>query len=439
MNKRIFIGTGDTSGFYSRLCEGFKRLGVQVCFAEIETNKHDYKINAEENKVISLCRYYFDKVQKSGKILKLYYYIMYQFFKVFLFLIAIYRYDIFIFTQCKCFWSLYELKLLKALKKTTVMFCLGSATRLPYTDGTDVYGIYTSKIPSVRRLKRITKKRKRKIKIIEKYVSYFINLPSQAQLCSKPFLSLCEIGIPFYFSKDFSCLLQKPQKVGQEICILHVASYLGCRGTSEFREIIRELQKIYPINYIELSGVPNLVVLEKIQECDFVLDELYSDTPMATFVTEAAWFGKPAIVSGYFSKQYKNFYSEDMLPPSLYVHPDEVKDAIIKMIEKKEYRIELGNNARKFVEDKMSCEKVAERVYSIFEGKARSSWYVNPYKLNYIYGYGMKKDEVAKKLREIYDQYGEKGWGISDHAELQKAAYQLMNTLNRKGTDEKND
>lgn len=427
MDKKIFIGIGDTSGFYGRLNKGFESLGITSYFAEIETNKHSYMLNEKEDGIVFKCKNYFGKVSKDKGFKRLLDLIAYQFYKFRIFIYAICNFDVFIFTQCRCFWSLYELKLLKILKKTTVMFCLGSATRIPYMDGTDVFGIYGSKVPSVSALRRVTRQRKKKIRVIEKYVTYFINLPAQAQLCNKPFLSLGEIGIPFYQKTVLKEPCGRRTNGSFGICILHAASYLGCRGTKEFRQIIDRLKKNYDIEYIELSGVSNDVVLQKIQECDFVLDELYSDTPMATFATEAAWYGKPAVVGGYFAEQYRQYYGDDMCPPSLYVLPEKIEEAILLMIEDENFRLKMGRKAQQFVKSKMSCDKVAQRVMEILDGKHDMDWRVDPHKIGYIYGYGMSKELIEEKLKEIYIMYGKEGWELSEYPELEKLIYESLN------------
>ena len=51
-----------------------------------------------------------------------------------------------------------------------------------------------------------------------------------------------------------------------------------------------------PLEYVEIVGQPNDIVLAEIARSAFVIDQLYSDTPMAGFAAEAARLGKPAIV-----------------------------------------------------------------------------------------------------------------------------------------------
>ena len=48
-------------------------------------------------------------------------------------------------------------------------------------------------------------------------------------------------------------------------------------------------------NLLEISNKPHDEVLRWIQDCDFVIDEVFSDTCMGVFASEAAWYGKPCV------------------------------------------------------------------------------------------------------------------------------------------------
>ena len=64
----------------------------------------------------------------------------------------------------------------------------------------------------------------------------------------------------------------------------------------------------------------------------FEIDQVYCDTPMAGFATEAAWFGKPAVVGGYGFDYLKTYVPEGMWPPSKTCHPDKIENAIESLI-----------------------------------------------------------------------------------------------------------
>ena len=346
MKNRIFIGISETSGFYGRLYCGLKDNGVDCFFSELIPNKHNYKYKYKTGNIITnLCKYYYDRN-----------WIVYYILKSIIFLWALFRYDTFVFTACESFWNNRELWIYRILKKKTIMICLGRITRLAYANGTDVdtRSLRNGENFNINYIVRQVEERKHTVERIEQYVDVFINLPAQAQLNEKPFVSLAYIGIPL--DLDDREIENKEKKNGNEtVKILHAASTVGCRGTIQFRKCIEELRKEYEIEYVEITKVPNEVVIEKIRECDFVLDELWSDTPLATFASEAAYFAKPTIVCGYFSKEYKKYYPEWSFPPSMYVAPSELKNSIRFLIEHPKERKELGRTAQEFVKKYIDC------------------------------------------------------------------------------------
>lgn len=422
--NRIFIGIADTSGFYSRLYDGLKELGVDCYFCELEYNKHVYDKKKDNNKVVEYC-YKLSTMQTShlfaNKIIK----VWHQIIKGLVFIWAMLNFDTFILTRCKGFWGVSELILYKLLGKKVIMFCLGSATRLPYLDGTIVNGIYTKKKASLEELVNLSKKQTDTIHKIEKYVDHFINLPAQAQIGRRKFISLTRVGIPISVPQiniyEKSSTLDK-----KKIRVFHAASYIGCRGSKEFGALMKELSEIYNVEYIHLSGVPNKRILREIQKCDFILDELYSDTPMATFAAEAAWYGKPTVVCGYFSDQYRTYYESGMCPPSLFVHPMQLREAVIKMICDNDYRENLGKQAQDFVKTKMSSVEVAKRVMSIINNNIPKNWYIDPLEMDYIMGYGLNEKTVKENINCIYAKYGMDGLCLEKKGKLKYAVCLIL-------------
>ena len=269
-----------------------------------------------------------------------------------------------------------------------------------------------------------SKDSKKEIEIIEDSIDIFINLPAQAQLNKKKFISLSYIGLPIDFEISEE---RKEEKDVNKIKILHAASTVGCRGTKEFRQCITELQKKYDIEYIELSGESNYRVIEEIKHCDFILDELWSDTPLATFASEAAYYGKPAIVCGYFSEFYKQYYPKGSCPPSIYVRPENLNDALEEMICNIDLRNILGEKAKKYVRKYMNCEAVAKRFYKAINGNIDDIWVIDPLRIGYIEGYGIDRENQKEIIKKIYEKCGIEKMGISGNPSLTKRVMEIVN------------
>ena len=98
------------------------------------------------------------------------------------------------------------------------------------------------------------------------------------------------------------------------IRILHSPSSPEVKGTYLIRQAINALKaKGYPIDYVEIMGKPNTVVIAELEKCDFIVDQLYSDTPMSGFATEAAFFGKTAVVGGYGWQEVEKLFSPNQM------------------------------------------------------------------------------------------------------------------------------
>ena len=78
-------------------------------------------------------------------------------------------------------------------------------------------------------------------------------------------------------------------KTKKKFRILHAPSNPNFKGTEEIRDTIKCLKnENIDFEYIEITNASNEKVLAELNACDLVIDQLYSDTPMATLAAEAA-------------------------------------------------------------------------------------------------------------------------------------------------------
>lgn len=420
---KIFIGISETSGFCTRLQKGFEKNGIPCCFAQLFYHRHLYNIKSDRF-IFRLARKINKKVRDGSNLTFCFYGI-----KLLVFIWSLIFYDVFIFPGYSHF-GLNYLRILKILHKKIIFIGLGSFTRLPYCNGKYVKGSRERKPYTDQQLLVELRQKKEQIKQIEKYADIILEFPQQAQLIKKNYISMTNIGLPITIEVKKEEASKKPNGI---VRILHVATEIGCRGTKEFRSIINKLKKKYPIEYIQLTGVPNKKVIDEIQKCDFIIDELYSDTPMATFAAEAGYFGKPAIVCGYFSKLYKNYYTPTP-PPTLYVMPEHAEDAIIKLIEDAAFRRNLGEKARKYVHEQLDSSIVAKKIENVIRGDFPKEWIVNAAEVGYLYGYGLSKEEIAKKIQSMAKKFGPEALLIKGKKPLNKNIMELV-----KNGDKEND
>lgn len=270
----------------------------------------------------------------------------------------------------------------------------------------------------------MTKLAKRRVDFHQKYASIIIGAPfSTSHFANRPFINWFALGVPFVIEAEMEVSSTEVEeangKGARPIRILHSPSHPAVKGTSKIANSIRNLQsKGYNIEFILIQGISNREVLEEIKQCDFVVDQVYSDTPMAGFATEAAWFGKPAVVGGYGIEYLKSFVPEGMWPPSLICHPDEIEQSIEYLITHPEARSQLGKEAQRFVQEKWSAVEVAKRYLRIIEGDIPNEWWLDPRQVLYLEGVGQSVEQTKKIVREMVEVYGKESLQLNHRPNL---------------------
>lgn len=412
---RISIGPGEVAGYFSRLKTGFDTLGAESEHFVLSANKFDYP---ESDYFL---RNVFLKVSKfrdsRSSIVRLLGKLSCFGVRTFVFMYAFIRFDVFIFSGFNSFFWFYELPLLKLFGKRVLVIYLGSDARPPIFSGRhlDDAGEFVHPKHAYREAVRMINK----IKRVEKYADLIINHTATSQFFSRNFARLNAIGMP---ACDASKNLEHIEIPNDgTVHILHAPTRPLAKGSLLFRQVIEELRtEGYLISFVELMGVPNRVVLEELQRCDFVLDELYSDVPLAMLATEAAMFGKPVVVGGYYAEQYKIDNPDTDLPPSLYVEPENIKEAIKKLIDDQEYRLNLGRQAKDFVQKKWSPWKVAENYLRLVEGSYSENWMCSPITLSYFRGWGLSKENWQKQVNRYVSFMGEDALFLDHNPKLRQ-------------------
>ncbi len=118
---------------------------------------------------------------------------------------------------------------------------------------------------------------------------------------------------------------------------------------------------------------------------------------MAAFATEAAAMGKPAIVGMHDVEALRRTMSPDQFPPALVCHPDDLEEAIEKLVVDDAYRRQLGAQAQEYVRAHWSPQMVASRFLQLASGPVPPEWTFHPSDLRYVHGWGL----TTSRLREV--------------------------------------
>lgn len=388
---RVFIGLSEVAGYNFSLKQGFDELGVRSSFYDLGDHPFAYSSSAVRNPYIGLIKALNRRATNATSVLLRYGFLLAYFASIVpLFVWALVRFDVFIFSFAQSFLRFHDLPILKFFGKKIIFVFLGSDSRPPYLN---------RKYHNDGRLAdtiKLTRQIKENIARIEGFADVIVNHPPTSQFHQKNFVQFLKIGIPTAFGFSAAPAASTPRA---QVHILHAPSHAEGKGTDRIRLAIASLQsKGFPIAYVEIINRPNAEVLEALKACDFVVDELYSDTYMARFAAEAAFFGKPSIVGTYASASDMGNLGGADIPPVHHCHPDEVERAIEKLISDIAYRTELGSQARDFVNLHWSPKAVAARFMALVSGDIPDGWLADPQHIRYLHGWGAPSAIVKDAL-----------------------------------------
>jgi len=425
---KVVVGPVEVAGFVASLTSGLQAVGVSAEGYVSASHRFGYDLAAKSQPlVVRLWRSLgnFRATSPSQSLPSRVAFFGFQFLLSWLVLFrSIFAFDAYIYVFGKTFTNTrLELVLLRILKKKIIFVYLGSDCRPPYMSGGYLAGVPASRAAG--QVVRATKRMSKKIRFQERMAHYVVNAPGTGQFHDKKFVNWFSIGVPVSEAHQSAASVPTEERA---VRILHSPSKPLIKGSEMIRSVIAGLQeKGYLIDFVELKGVPNSKVRDELSRCDFVIDQLYSDTPMAFFATEAAHYGKPAVVGGYFSAMVDDYVASSDLPPSAYVMPEQLEETVARLIDDDSYRVELGQAAREFVSTRWDSRSVAERYLRLLKGDVPESWMCSPYDLSYVSGCGVDQDHLISVGRHIVDNFGWSAFCLDGKPALEKHLAELLN------------
>lgn len=424
---KIYIGNVEIAGYFMHLKNGFDKLGIQADLWYLQNNKY---YNVKVNRLLQLNQRLFSFFKKNKH--SIYFpltipSVMAMFIiHCIIFIYVLFKYDVFILNSLP-FFNYTELSVLKLFKKKIIVVFLGTESRPAYISGNLIQGRYTvnGQYDLIRCHKNV-KAQVKKINRIEKYADYIINHPPTALFQKKPFIAWLHIGFPNDNPSDLSNHKFSTSRI---VKVLHAPSNAVSKGSDKIIETINKLRKDgFPIEFTKLENVPNEKVLDELEKCDIVLDELYSDIPVGGLGTEAAFAKKPVMNGGYYAKYISADYPEDVIPPAYFFLPEnlenELKELILNKEQRKEYAIELN----KFVSEKWNSTIVAQKYLKIIQGDIPAEWIYDPGQISYFMGYGIEKNKLKSFLKQYVEKYGEDALFMNDKTKIKSRIIEFIHS-----------
>lgn len=434
VESRVFVGPHEVAGFYSNLVLGLRSIGVQADLVEYRAHKFRYQDYEAPFFILRWIKRCNDIRGKPGRSLfiRVLFALPGELLRFVYFPYALSRYDVYIFGFGQSIlpgnWDLPILRLFG--KRVIAHLGHGSELRPPYIDG--AYQSLDGRVqPTLETLAKLTSRNVKRAELFELNADLIIGAPlSTVHYTHKAQLNFFVIGIPYLgktsevsealYGGEGQCAVLETKKV---IRLLHCPSHPALKGTSRVRDIVEALRaKGYALGYREIIGRPNAEVIAAIQECDIVIDQVYSDSPLSGFATESAWYGKPVVVGGYGFDILKNHVPQHMWPPSKICHPDAVEQAVEELIVDSAERDRVGMRLHDFVHAHWSAEEVAKRFLTLIRGEAiPADWWLNPDDVVYFHGIGQAEDQTRAKIQALVQAYGVQALGLSRKPTLELA------------------
>ena len=418
---RIFLGLAEIASYYVNLVSGLEDEGVEAVFVDLSGNPYRYEGVGSKPRWICVIESWLQVLRGGAGIgvspRKILWAAVRMVLKVPIGLWAVWRFDILVLGAGTHFAGYYELALMRFLGKRSVVIFHGTDARPPYLSGRFVAG--KGPIPAAR-LARRTRRMKNKISRAERWATVIVNHPPTAQLADRPFVQWLWLGVPMKVPADREGIADmRSVGLNEPTRILHAPTSPTEKGTPEIRNAIESLRRAGKgIEYIEMIGRPNSEVLAEISKCDFVVDEIFSDTLLAGLGTEAASLAKPVLVGGYELKALRDSLNWPA-PPSIAFLPDSVEDAILESAAQPERIRNLGVEAREFVAEHWSPSQVARRFLETLQHGPPHEALFDPLGNTFCAGWGLRRERASEAVRAIVQYGGEEALCISSPITLQ--------------------
>jgi hypothetical protein len=244
--------------------------------------------------------------------------------------------------------------------------------------------------------------------------------PTFAHFLERPAVNWHAIGIPSAAPLDAEAPPDAVPPAGAPVRVLHGPSHPESKGTPAIRAAVARVQaRGWPIEYVEVIDRPHADVLAELARCDFVIDSAYCDVPMSGFATEAAAFGRPAVVGGPSGEAFAETIAPGDMPPVLYCRPEELEAAITRLAADAAFRRELGARAQAFARANRDPMVVARRFARVLEGDVPAEWLFDPARLRHVGGFG-EPALLRRLVRGVVTAYGPSALQLDDKPALRQ-------------------
>jgi hypothetical protein len=420
---RVLLGMAETAGYLANLQRGFEEIGCTCHFVDLTEHPFEYRRSVAlartarwravcSRRAASLPRRSWRRLgwRAAATLLDLS-----------ILAWAIGHADLFVFTgHDSLLWRNADLPLLRLLGKRIVWVFLGSDHRPPYLNGKRVREARAAGDAGHLRMAGQARAFRTIVRRIERRAHVVVAMSASAQFHLRPFVHLLAIGLPHGSAAEPLEAAGVTTAPSDELRILHSPSD-PAKGSDAIRACISDLQDAgVKIDYREITGRPHDEVLDAIEESGMVVDQLYSDSPLAVFATEAGYRGRAAVVGGYYADVMRDDVRAELIPPSHFVPPGQLCAEIGNLARDEAARLAIGSELAAFIRERWSRADVARRYLEIAFGPAPTDWLYDPARIRYLHGWGLAESELRDYLGALVSRCGSEALAMDHHPALQE-------------------
>ncbi len=416
--KTIFIGTHEIAGFLSRSATALaEHSGATVIAFKHSCNAYQ-PAPAAHPRIHWLFSRHVEWISGCNQMLQP---ILQAIVKIIAFLFVLRKANACLFIGGKGFFNQpLDYYLLRLCGKRVVHMYVGTASRPRYLSAYAERALSGNPSSGKRLIRRI-KRQKRRVARISKAASCVIENPLCGHFQPRPFVNYFKLGMPININKAPVHGAMQPPSNGRKTRILHCPSQPKIKGTDRITSVLNgaELDRLNA-ELVVLTGVPHQQVIDEINRCDFVIDQLYSDSPLAGFAAEAASYGKVPVVGGYGWEELGETLTSNDIPPTALCHPDNLLQTVEALCGDAAARAQQSEALHTFLsEGEWSGRRFAEKLGAVLCGNVPDDWMVDPRSIRYRHGVGLSEEQAKAIAVQVNDAGGLAALGLRDNPQLE--------------------
>jgi hypothetical protein len=399
--RRLLILPTEVAGYASRVAQGFREMGWTVDVLDLSGNPYGYPTEPASDHWIARA----NEIAQKGRGLKAWRAGAAKARTLPLILAvgtrSIREYDAVLYLYGKSLLWRVDPWLARRAGATVVSVFLGSDARPAYLSG---WFTNADRPISVLRTAWAAFRSSRRVRMMEAVSDVVVCHPASGHFLRRPFVNWLAVGMP--------CVLEgttaPPRNCESgSIVLLHAPSAPRQKGSVEISAAVAQLQdRGIGVELVTLTGRPNSEVVDAIRAADAVVDELYSDTPLAGLASEAAGLGRPVITFGY----AKAFLAADLtrlgIPHEHYLRPEDLTAGLERVITDREWRETIAHAAHDYVANECRPIDVARRLHRLIDDGPPEGWMVDPVGIEFVEGWGAPREETRTALNRYLRALG---------------------------------